>query len=183
MIKMIVFIKLVVSLTIVNDDPLLTIVTFISFTKLSLLWRYQIFITKLSLLLLPICHDQIVTFVSLPNSHYQIVVTKLSPYQIVITKLSLPNWHYQKSAHPFQDLGFFSFTKTLRQTPKGVTHMLSLCLVIQPLNLEKTTSNVLSVLLLIYDYKDMINTRFDLIWLKVKKIISCLISSIRNRFT
>ena len=161
---MIVFIKLVVSLTIVNDDPLLTIVTFISFTKLSLLWRYQIFITKLSLF--------VVTNLSWPNCHF-----------CELTKLSLPNWHYQKSAHTFQDLGFFSFTKTLRQTPKGVTHMLSLCLVIQPLNLEKTTSNVLSVLLLIYDYKDMINTRFDLIWLKVKKIISCLISSIRNRFT
>ena len=88
--------------------------------------------------------------------------------------------HYMSS---FQDLGFFSFTKTLRQTPKGVTRVLALCLVIQLLNLKKTTSNVLSVLLLIYDYKDMINTRFDLIWLKVKKIISCLISSIRNRFT
>ena len=50
-------------------------------------------------LLLPNCHYQIVTFVSLPNCHYQIVFTKLSPYQIVITKLSLPNWHYQKSAH------------------------------------------------------------------------------------
>ena len=134
---------------------------------MSLLWAYQIVITKLSL---PNCH---LTKLLLPNCHYQ----------IFITKLSLPNWHYQKSAHTFQDLGFFSFTKTLRQTPKGVTHMLSLCLVIQPLNLEKTTSNVLSVLLLIYDYKDMINTRFDLIWLKVKKIISCLISSIRNRFT
>ena len=31
----------------------------------------------------------------LPNCHYQIVVTKLSPYQIVITKLSLPNCRYQ----------------------------------------------------------------------------------------
>ena len=64
----------------------------------------------------------------------------------------------------------FSFTKTLRQRPKGVTHMLSLCLVIQrclrgtplgfchrvivnekPVNLEKTTSSVLSVFLLTYD--------------------------------
>ena len=32
---------------------------------------------------------------SLPNCHYQIVVTELSPYQIFITKLALPNCHYQ----------------------------------------------------------------------------------------
>ena len=59
-----------------------------------------------------------------------------------------------------------SFTITLRQKPKEVTSILSLCLVIQrvtpldfclrvivnekPLNLEKTTSSVLSVLLLTY---------------------------------
>ena len=152
-------------------------------TKLSLFCCYQFVITKLSLLWLPNCHFCELTKLSLPNCHLTKLLLPNCHYQIFITKLSLPNWHYQKSAHPFQDLGFFSFTKTLRQTPKGVTHMLSLCLVIQPLNLEKTTSNVLSVLLLIYDYKDMINTRFDLIWLKVKKIISCLISSIRNRFT
>ena len=63
----------------------------------------------------------------------------------------------------------FLFTITLRQKPKRVTRMLSLCLVIQrgmrinplglgvignekPQNLEKTTSSVLSVLLSIYDY-------------------------------
>ena len=83
-------------------------VTFISFTKLSILWRYQIVITKLSPFccyqfvitkLSLLCRYQIVTFMSLPNCH----LTKLSlpkcHYQIVITKLSLPNWHYQKSAH------------------------------------------------------------------------------------
>ena len=66
----------------------------------------------------------------------------------------------------------FSFTITLRQKPKGVTHMLSLCLVIQRgicitplgfclgvivneklLNLEMTTSSVLSVLLFIYAHR------------------------------
>ena len=63
----------------------------------------------------------------------------------------------------------FLFTITLRQKPKRVKRMLSLCLVIQrgirinplgfgvivnekPLNLEKTTSSVLSVLLSIYDF-------------------------------
>ena len=65
----------------------------------------------------------------------------------------------------------FLFTISLRQKSKGVTRILSPCLVIQrsmratplgfclrvivdekPLNLEKTTSSVLSVLLLIYGF-------------------------------
>jgi len=69
----------------------------------------------------------------------------------------------------FLDFGVFSFTITLRQKPKGVTRMLSVCIVIllgvrvtplafclkvivneKSLNLEKTTSSVLSVLLFIY---------------------------------
>ena len=64
----------------------------------------------------------------------------------------------------------FSFILTIRQRPKVVTRMHSLCLVIQrclrgtplgfclrasvkenPFNLEKTTSSILSVLFLIYD--------------------------------
>ena len=64
----------------------------------------------------------------------------------------------------FQDFGGFPLTITLRQKPKGVTHMVSLCHVIQhclrgtplgfclgfmvnekPLNLGKKTSRVLSV--------------------------------------
>ena len=52
-------------------------------TKLSLLYRYQIF-----------------TFMYLPNCHFQIVVTKCSPYQVGITKLSLPNYHLTKLALP-----------------------------------------------------------------------------------
>ena len=71
--------------------------------------HYQIVITKLSL---PIRHCQIVSFLELPkfslqNCHfyevtklslfcsYQIVITKLSSYQIGITKLKSPNFHYQ----------------------------------------------------------------------------------------
>ena len=64
----------------------------------------------------------------------------------------------------FQDLGCFSITITLRQRPKGVTRMLLWikrqresrrltllgCSKRKPLKLEKTTSSVLSVFLLIY---------------------------------
>ena len=84
------------------------------------------------------------------------------------------NSQINKNKDRTQDVAFsrfrvFSFTITLRQKPKGVTHMLSLCLLIQrsitvtpfgfylrvivnekPLNLKKTTSSVLSLLLLIY---------------------------------
>ena len=83
-----------------------------SLTRLSLLWRYQNLNTELSL---PNCQFSELTKLSayqkasLPNCHYQIVITKLSlpkcHYLIVIIKLSLPNCHYRKSAHRKGSIG------------------------------------------------------------------------------
>ena len=83
----------------------------------------------------------------------------------------------------FSRIRSFSFQKNLRQKPKGVTHKLSLCLVIQrsmrvtplgfclrtilnkiPLNLERTTSRVLSLLCFMV---------VSLSWLKIN-FVDCL---------
>ena len=65
--------------------------------------HYQIVITRLSLL----WH----TKMSLPNCHYHIVVTKLSlpncHYQIVITKFFLSNYHYQIIINKFLLSNFY----------------------------------------------------------------------------
>ena len=62
---------------------------------------YQIvtfFVCKFSL---QNCHFFVLTSSPIPKCHYQIVVTKLSPYQVGITKLSfpkivtLPSWYFQ----------------------------------------------------------------------------------------
>ena len=86
-------------------------------------------------ILLPNCHFFVVTNLSLPNCHfceltklplpncrYQIVTLPNCHYQIVITELSLPNWHYQKSAHRLLDLTLWQIRlksiKTRIQTQK-----------------------------------------------------------------
>ena len=60
-------------------------------TKLSLICSYQFAITKLSL---PNCRYQVVT---IPSWYYQIVISKLSPYQVDISHyqvVTLPSWYF-----------------------------------------------------------------------------------------
>ena len=72
----------------------------------------------------------------------------------------------------FQDLGNFFYNNPEAEAQRSFAHALSLCLIIQrdmrvtvefclrvivneqPLNIKKTTSSVLSVLLLIYSFAD-----------------------------
>ena len=74
----------------------------------------------------------------------------------------------------FQDLGFFVYNNPEAEAQRSFAHALSLCLIIQrdmrvtvefclrvivneqPLNIKKTTSSVLSVLLLIYGLHNLI---------------------------
>ena len=73
----------------------------------------------------------------------------------------------------FQDFGFFVYNNPEAEAQRSFAHALSLCLIIQrdmrvtplefslrvkPLNIKKTTSSVLSVLLFIYGLHNLINS-------------------------